>query len=158
MLLKVWLLLMNLIPLLLLSQDSQNLPIIKNKINNVVYYNIPQGRAEILELKARQADEWRKLNVGLSELIDQVVDANLKTQSSTMQIQREYSRLLKTCSEVDYKFKVLVDENTTLKNSLKKSDEIIVFKDKEIEKAKKEKWYMLGGLASAAIGLLLIIK
>ena len=156
--LKLWLLLLSQIPFLLHSQDSQILPIIKNKINEVVYYNIPQGRAEILELKARQADDCMRLNENLTELADQVIDANIKSQSTTIQIQREYSRLLKTCSEVDYKFKVLTDENTTLKNSLKKSDEIIIFKDKEIAKAKKEKWYVAGGIASALIGILLIVK
>lgn len=153
-----WLLLLTLTPFLTLCQDSQSLPIIKNKINNVVYYNIPQGRAEILELKARQAEECFKINKGLSELADQVVEANLKSQVATIAVQREYSRLLKVCAEVDYKFKIIIDENEFLKKSLKKSDELILFKEQEIIKAKKEKWYMLGGISSLLIGALLVIK
>lgn len=123
-----------------------------------MYYNIPQQRVEIIDLKARQGEDCMKINQGLTELADQVVDANIKSQNATIEIQREYSRLLRLCSEVDYKFKVLTDENTTLKNSLKKSDEIIAFKDKEIIKAKKEKWYVLGGIGAAVIGVLLIVK
>lgn len=123
-----------------------------------MYYNIPQQRAEIIDLKARQGEDCMKINQGLTELADQVVDANIKSQNATIEIQREYSRLLRLCSEVDYKFKVLTDENTTLKNSLKKSDEIIAFKDKEIIKAKKEKWYVLGGIGATLIGVLLIVK
>ena len=75
-----------------------------------------------------------------------------------MQVQREYSRLLKTCSEVDYKFKILSDENETLKKSLKKSDELIVFKEKEIAKAKREKWYIAGSGGVIALILTLISK
>lgn len=99
-----------------------------------------------------------RLNQGLTELADQVVAANVASQATTVEIQREYSRLLKTCSEVDYKFKVITDENKTLKQSLKKSDELLIFKEKEIAKAKREKYYVAGAILAAIAGVVLVAK